>query len=87
VWPIICIPIGVFNKGFFYFWVGLSAAWDLVATGYLCFAPLIEASDELLRVMKGMVGMDSSDVKDVEMYKADGTTSTAAPAHTAAIGH
>jgi hypothetical protein len=75
----------VFNKGFFYFWVGLSAAWGLVATGYLCFAPLIEASDELLRVMKGMIGIDSG-VKDVEMYKADGTTSTAAPAQ-AAIGH
>ena len=65
-----------------------TAAWGLVATGYLVFAPLIEASDELIRVVMGMFGKDSG-VKDVEMYKAtdDGTTSTAAPAQTAAIGH
>jgi hypothetical protein len=52
------------------------------------FAPLIEASDELIRVVMGMLGKDAG-VKDVEMYKAtdDGTTSTAAPAQTAAIGH
>ncbi len=60
--------------------------YTTVNAGYLCFAPLIEASDELLRVMKGMIGM-GSDVKGVEMFKADGTTSTAAPAQTAAIGH
>lgn len=30
VWPVMALPPGVFDKGYFYFWVILSIIWGLV---------------------------------------------------------
>ena len=52
--PLICIPIGVFNKGFFHVWVIVSLIWGLAATLYLTFAPLAEAWGDLVNVILGL---------------------------------
>jgi SSS family transporter len=57
LWPILSIPAGVFTNSYFDFWVGLSAAWGLIAASYVIIMPLIESKDEIIRVSYGLLGM------------------------------
>ena len=54
VWPCLSLPIGVFTKSYFEFWVVISFAWALMATIASVCLPLWEARDTFLAVYRGL---------------------------------
>eukprot|EP00611_Tribonema_gayanum_P023191 TRINITY_DN4821_c0_g1_i1.p1 TRINITY_DN4821_c0_g1~~TRINITY_DN4821_c0_g1_i1.p1 ORF type:complete len:526 (+),score=206.82 TRINITY_DN4821_c0_g1_i1:2502-4079(+) len=57
LWPILSLAAGVFSSGYFSFWVGISAAWGLIACTYLIFMPLIESWADIMHVVYGLFGL------------------------------
>ena len=49
LWPLLAIPAGVFNYGYFYFWVVLSLIWGLVSAFISILMPLWESRDVFAR--------------------------------------
>merc|ERR1739844_127109 len=68
IWPLLSIPAGKFTKDYFTFWVLLSIAWGFGAATTITFLPIMETSEEIGAVLKGMVGMKSepASAKEVE---------------------
>ncbi|GAX77380.1 hypothetical protein CEUSTIGMA_g4826.t1 [Chlamydomonas eustigma] len=52
LWPLLSLPVGIFPKPYFTFWVVISMIWGLIAAAIIIFLPLIEASDAILANLK-----------------------------------
>ena len=59
IWPLLSIPAGKFTKDYFTFWVLLSIVWGFGAAIVVTFLPLMESSEEMSVIFKGMLGMKS----------------------------
>lgn len=59
IWPLLSIPAGKFTKDYFTFWVLLAIAWGFGAAITITFLPIMESSDQISNVFRGMVGMRS----------------------------
>ena len=55
IWPILSIPAGVFSRNYFAFWVLVAIAWGFGAALTITILPLVESSDDILRVFSGML--------------------------------
>jgi len=53
VWPILTIPAGVFNEGYFTFWVAISITWGILACLTMLLLPLWEAKGGIIGVLSG----------------------------------
>jgi urea-proton symporter len=51
VWPVMSIPVGVFSKTYFSFWVFLALTWSFGAALTLALLPLMESSEEIWGVI------------------------------------
>jgi Na+/proline symporter len=85
--PIICIPIGVFNKAFFHVWVIVSLIWGLAATIYLTIAPLAEAWEELTAVVMGLFCGRKPAVTDDDDLVKPAPSQVEMPPQTAGLAH
>ncbi|KAK9808723.1 hypothetical protein WJX72_002523 [[Myrmecia] bisecta] len=64
IWPLLALPAGVFNEGYFTFWVVLSMIWGLIATIIATFLPIWESRDSLKSIFAHMCGKGTSPSKD-----------------------
>lgn len=51
VWPILTLPVRVFPKGYFIFWVALSITWGVIATAAMVILPVWESRTAILRAL------------------------------------
>ncbi|KAH6782862.1 urea-proton symporter DEGRADATION OF UREA 3 [Perilla frutescens var. hirtella] len=58
IWPILTLPVGQFNKGYFTFWAVITIAWGTVASTVIISLPLIESSETIRDVLLGMFTND-----------------------------
>lgn len=54
VWPLTSIPAGKFSESYFAFWVLLSLCWGFGAAVMITFLPLLESSEEIGKVCRGL---------------------------------
>jgi Na+/proline symporter len=67
IWPLLSIPAGKFTKDYFAFWVLIAIAWGFGAAIIITFLPILESSEELTSVIRGMMGKEAvSEEKYVE---------------------
>merc|ERR1712045_949839 len=59
IWPLLSIPAGKFTESYFAFWVLLAIAWGFGAAIVITFLPLLESSEEIAAVGKGIMGKKS----------------------------
>ena len=59
IWPLLSVPAGKFSKDYFTFWVLLAIAWGFGAAIVITFLPLMESSEEIGTIFKGMFGIKS----------------------------
>lgn len=71
IWPLLSIPAGKFTKDYFTFWVLLAIAWGFGAAIIITVLPLMESSEEIGAVFKGMLGMKSEPAKPKEVDDGD----------------
>jgi SSS family transporter len=57
IWPLLSIPAGKFTKDYFAFWVLLSIAWGFGAGITVTFLPVMESSEEIGAIFRGIFGM------------------------------
>lgn len=55
VWPCLTLPVGVFTKGYFGFWVAISLAWGLFGSIVIIGLPLYEGKASIEGVIYGML--------------------------------
>jgi SSS family transporter len=60
IWPLLSIPAGKFSKDYFAFWVLIAIAWGFGAAIVITFLPILESSEELGTVVKGMMGRSTA---------------------------
>lgn len=65
LWPVLTIPVGVFPKGYFTFWVAISFIWGLMATGAMIILPPLEIVADFRNMMKKRNG-DMGDMNEKE---------------------
>ncbi|KAH6760865.1 urea-proton symporter DEGRADATION OF UREA 3 [Perilla frutescens var. frutescens] len=58
IWPILTLPAGQFNKGYFTFWAVIAIAWGTVASAVIISLPLIESWETIRDVLLGMFTND-----------------------------
>ena len=56
VWPILSLPAGKFTESYFAFWVLVAIAWGFGAALIITVLPIMESSEEILKVLSGMWG-------------------------------
>eukprot|EP00850_Spirogloea_muscicola_P004680 SM000020S06030 [mRNA] locus=s20:509810:514323:- [translate_table: standard] len=54
IWPIVCLPAGVFNEGFFTLWAVIAIAWGTIGSIIIVTLPLYESYDLILDVLEGL---------------------------------
>lgn len=52
-WPALTLPVGVFSKGYFKFWVIISFMWGIASCALMVGLPLIESRHGILAVLSG----------------------------------
>lgn len=50
-WPALTLPVGVFSKGYFKFWVVISFMWGIASSTLMITLPLIESRNGILVVL------------------------------------
>ena len=60
VWPLFCVPVGVFDKAYFTFWISITILWCLLATLIIVIVPLYECWTEIVRVAEGACALVSN---------------------------
>lgn len=58
LWPILTLPAGQFNKGYFRFWVVIAIAWGTIASVVIIALPLMESWETIQSVILGMFTND-----------------------------
>ncbi|XP_051137330.1 urea-proton symporter DUR3 [Andrographis paniculata] len=58
LWPILTLPAGQFNKGYFTFWSVIAIAWGTIASAVIIALPLIESWETIQNVLLGMFTND-----------------------------
>lgn len=50
-WPVLTLPVGVFSKQYFKFWVIISFIWGIISCALMIVLPLIESRNGILVVL------------------------------------
>ncbi|CAH9077557.1 unnamed protein product [Cuscuta europaea] len=58
LWPLLTLPAGQFNKGYFTFWAVIAIAWGTIASAVIIAMPLIESWKTIQCVARGMFTND-----------------------------
>mmetsp|Transcript_85582 Transcript_85582/g.218210 ORF Transcript_85582/g.218210 Transcript_85582/m.218210 type:complete len:124 (-) Transcript_85582:304-675(-) len=85
VWPTLCLSMGVFSEGFFFFWVFVSLVWGFVVAGVIICLPIWESSEALSSVATSIFcsrrnnkndnGVNADDSSDCTTSSDEGITS------------
>lgn len=51
LWPVLTLPVRVFPKGYFTFWVIISFIWGILATAAMVLLPVWESKEGILRAL------------------------------------
>jgi SSS family transporter len=75
LWPCLTIPVGVFPRGYFTFWVSLAIIWGLVASIICVFLPVWDARKVLVTIFFSVFGKviavgESEDVELVDVFNS-----------------
>ena len=54
LWPCMTLPVGVFPREYFSFWVAIASVWGLVASAIVIGLPLWESRESFMLVMRGI---------------------------------
>jgi hypothetical protein len=65
LWPVLSLPEGVFNKGYFSFWVFISVMWGFCAAAVIIVLPIYESWDDIVKVYVGFSTGVEAEKKDV----------------------
>ncbi|CAA3025567.1 urea-proton symporter DUR3 [Olea europaea subsp. europaea] len=79
LWPLLTLPAGQFNKGFFTFWAVIAIAWGTVASAVIIALPLMESWGTIQNILIGMFTNDRLMVKIEELNFKLGTIMSAIP--------
>merc|ERR1712127_957944 len=63
IWPLLSVPAGKFSKDYFTFWVLLAIAWGFGSAITITLLPVMESSEEISNVFRGLTGMGSKPAK------------------------
>jgi Na+/proline symporter len=69
IWPLLSIPAGKFTKDYFAFWVLIAIAWGFGAAIIITFLPILESSEELSAVIRGMLGKEIASSEEMYVEK------------------
>ncbi|GFP81516.1 urea-proton symporter dur3 [Phtheirospermum japonicum] len=58
LWPILTLPAGQFNKGYFTLWVVIAIAWGTIGSAVIIALPLLESWETIQNVLLGMFTND-----------------------------
>ncbi|KAL9242636.1 hypothetical protein vseg_016619 [Gypsophila vaccaria] len=58
LWPVLSLPAGVFNKGYFTLWAVIAIAWGTIGSAIIIAMPLMESWDTIVSVLNGMFTND-----------------------------
>lgn len=67
IWPILTLPAGQFNKGYFTFWAVISIVWGTIGSAVIIALPLMESWETIQSVLLGMFTNDRMMEKMEEM--------------------
>ncbi|XP_022881342.1 urea-proton symporter DUR3-like [Olea europaea var. sylvestris] len=79
LWPLLTLPAGQFNKGYFTFWAVIAIAWGTVASAVIIALPLMESWGTIQNILIGMFTNDRLMVKIEELNFKLGTIMSAIP--------
>lgn len=79
IWPILTLPAGQFNKGYFTFWAVISIAWGTIGSIVIIALPLMESWETIQSVLLGMFTNDRVMEKMEEMNLKLATIVSAIP--------
>ncbi|KAL2236778.1 urea-proton symporter DUR3 isoform X1 [Sesamum indicum] len=54
LWPILTLPAGQFNTGYFTFWAVIAIAWGTIGSAVIIILPLVESWETIQNVLLGM---------------------------------
>ncbi|KAJ1628064.1 hypothetical protein T492DRAFT_595123 [Pavlovales sp. CCMP2436] len=57
LWPVACIPWGVFPKAIFALWTSIAMVWGLLAATVIIILPVAESWGDIMAVVNGMAGI------------------------------
>ncbi|KAL0302527.1 UNVERIFIED_CONTAM: Urea-proton symporter DUR3 [Sesamum angustifolium] len=58
LWPILTLPAGQFNTGYFTFWAVIAIAWGTIGSAVIIVLPLVESWETIQNVLLGMFTND-----------------------------
>ncbi|KAL3613783.1 urea active transporter [Castilleja foliolosa] len=58
LWPILTLPAGQFNKGYFTLWAVIAIAWGTIGSAVIIALPLIESWETIQNILIGMFTND-----------------------------
>ncbi|GKU95936.1 hypothetical protein SLEP1_g9231 [Rubroshorea leprosula] len=58
LWPLLTLPAGEFNLGYFTFWTVIAVAWGTVGSAVIIALPLVESWEIIRNVCLGMITKD-----------------------------
>ena len=81
LWPALSLPEGVFNKGYFSFWVFISVMWGFCAAAVIIVLPIYESWDDIMKVYVGFMEGVPAAKNDIEVKKEAAKSTAAANMH------
>ncbi|GBF91893.1 urea active transporter [Raphidocelis subcapitata] len=84
LWPLLALPAGAFNKGYFTLWVIIALTWGVVATVVCIFAPLWESREHIGKIWSRMLACAPPEPQQ-EAFPEKGALPTSAAAPDAAV--
>jgi len=58
LWPVLSVPAGKFNLGYFTLWAAIAIVWGAVGSAVIIVLPLVESWDTISMVCAGMLTND-----------------------------
>ncbi|GBF99241.1 urea-proton symporter-like [Raphidocelis subcapitata] len=55
LWPLLSLPAGVFNKGYFTMWIIIALIWGLIASAVCIFTPIWESRQHIAKIFNHLV--------------------------------
>ncbi|KAL2544356.1 Urea-proton symporter DUR3 [Forsythia ovata] len=79
LWPLLTLPAGQFNKGYFTLWAVMAISWGTIASAVIIALPLMESWGTIQKILIGMFTNDRLVEKIEELNFKLGTIMSAIP--------
>ncbi|KAL2517296.1 Urea-proton symporter DUR3 [Abeliophyllum distichum] len=79
MWPLLTLPAGQFNKGYFTLWAVIAISWGTIASAVIIALPLMESWGTIQKILIGMFTNDRLMEKIEELNFKLGTIMSAIP--------